>query len=46
MLCVMWPCKYRSEDWKNDMLPHYRKEHPEVKRPWEFYTKEARNNAD
>jgi hypothetical protein len=43
MLCVL--CDFRCNHWKGlaQMRVHYKSEHPEVKRPDKFYTREARN---
>lgn len=42
MMCT--ECNFRSDYWKNEMLSHYRKDHPWVKKPWIYFTKAARNN--
>ncbi len=44
MMCIEWPCKFESDSWKekNGMREHYKKEHPEIKRPDKYFTKEAR----
>ena len=34
-------CHFECGDW-NNMKFHYKKEHPEVKRPDKYFTKEAR----
>jgi len=40
MLCTEWPCKFESEHWRV-MRIHYEVNHPEVKRPDKYYTKES-----
>ncbi len=40
MMCT--DCDFNSQDW-DEMRGHYRKDHPEVKRPDKYFTKEARS---
>lgn len=40
--CTEWPCVFKSRTW-TIMRIHYKEEHPEVKRPDKYFTKEWRN---
>ena len=43
MICTEWPCGFKTDEWKI-LRVHYKEEHPKVKRPDKYFTKEARNN--